>query len=144
MSLRTKPENDEDLSCPSPSILATQHISILFQMRPFQATSSTCHHGPYHAVHCHHPPLVQASVQARTASGSSGDRNGGINGSNGGVAAEKEGGGGGGGAVIDIPVPGILPLSTSSILVTRSHESLHCSHRTTHSWHSRNFHCQWE
>ncbi len=46
--------------------------------------------------------------------------------------------------LLDIPVPGILPLSTSSILVTHSHESLHCSHRTTHYWHSRNFHCQWE
>jgi hypothetical protein len=49
--------------------------------------------------------------------------------------------------VFDIPVPavpGILPLSTSSILVTHSHKSLHRSHRTTHSWHSQNFHCQWE
>jgi len=44
--------------------------------------------------------------------------------------------------LLDILVPGILPLSTSSILVT--HKSLHSSHRTTHSWHSRNFHCQWE
>ncbi len=34
---------------------------------PLQATSSTRRHGSYHGVHCHHPPLAQATK------GSSGD-----------------------------------------------------------------------
>ncbi len=53
---------------------------------PFQDTSSTRHHEPYHGVHCHRPPLMQAA----TAKGRCGDKNGGVSGNGGGIVAETE------------------------------------------------------